>query len=59
MLPWGVVGAPGGVFSHHHDQKTESVFGEAIEAHLEAFGLIEKELPVTQFAGIQELEAEV
>ena len=32
---------------------------EAIEAHLEAFGLIEKELPFTQFAGIQELEAEV
>ena len=32
---------------------------EAIEAHLEAFGLIEKELPFTQFAGIQELEMEV
>ena len=32
---------------------------EAIEAHLEAFGLEEKELPDTRFAGVQELEVEV
>jgi predicted RNase H-like HicB family nuclease len=27
---------------------------EAIEAHIEAFGSEEKELPVTRFAGVQE-----
>ncbi|MEA2074532.1 MAG: type II toxin-antitoxin system HicB family antitoxin [Euryarchaeota archaeon] len=32
---------------------------EAIEAHLEAFGEEEQELPVTRFAGIQEIEVEV
>ena len=32
---------------------------EAIEAHLEAFGLEEKKLPDTRFAGVQELEVEV
>ena len=32
---------------------------EAIETHLEAFGLEEKELPATRFVGIQELEVEV
>jgi len=32
---------------------------EAIEVHFEAFGLEEKELPVTRFAGVQELEVEV
>jgi predicted RNase H-like HicB family nuclease len=32
---------------------------EAIETHLEAFGLEEKELPDTRFAGVQELEVEV
>ena len=32
---------------------------EAIEVHLEAFGEEEKKLPVTRFAGVQELEVEV
>jgi len=32
---------------------------EAIEAHLEAFGLEEKELPATGFAGVQEIVVEV
>jgi predicted RNase H-like HicB family nuclease len=32
---------------------------EAIEAHFEAFGTEEKKLPVTRFAGIQEIEVEV
>jgi len=32
---------------------------EAVEVHLEAFGLEEKELPATRFAGVQELEVEV
>ena len=31
---------------------------EAIEAHLEAFKSEEQELPVTRFAGIQEIEIE-
>ncbi|CAD6491408.1 MAG: HicB_like antitoxin of bacterial toxin-antitoxinsystem [Candidatus Argoarchaeum ethanivorans] len=30
---------------------------EAIEAHLEAFAEEEKALPVTRFAGVQEIEA--
>ncbi len=32
---------------------------EAIEAHIETFWSEEKELPVTRFAGVQELEVEV
>ena len=32
---------------------------EAIEAHLETFGLEKKELPVTRFADVQELVVEV
>jgi predicted RNase H-like HicB family nuclease len=32
---------------------------EAIEAHLEAFAEEEKKLPVTRFAGVQEIEVEV
>jgi predicted RNase H-like HicB family nuclease len=32
---------------------------EAIEAHLEVFGTEEEKLPVTRFAGIQEIEVEV
>jgi predicted RNase H-like HicB family nuclease len=32
---------------------------EAIEAHLEAFGEKEKKLPVTRFAGVQEIEVKV
>ena len=32
---------------------------EAIEAHLEAFAEEEKALPVTRFAGVQEIEVEV
>ena len=32
---------------------------EAIEAHIESFGLEEEGLPATRFAGIQELEVEV
>lgn len=32
---------------------------EAIEAHLEAFGTEEKDLPVTRFTGVQEVEVEV
>ena len=32
---------------------------EAIEAHLEAFAEEEKALPVTRFAGVQEVEVEV
>jgi len=32
---------------------------EAIGAHFEAFWLEEKELPVTRFAGVQEIEVEV
>ena len=32
---------------------------EAIEAHLEAFGEKEKELPITRFTGVQEIEVEV
>ena len=32
---------------------------EAIGAHLEAFGLEEHKLPVTRFAGVQEIEVEV
>jgi len=32
---------------------------EAIEAHFEAFKPEEKELPVTRFAGVQEIEVEV
>ncbi len=32
---------------------------EAIEAHLEAFRSEEKDLPVTRFAGVQEIEIEV
>ena len=32
---------------------------EAFEAHIEAFGSEEKELPVTRFAGVQEVEVEV
>ena len=32
---------------------------EAIEVHLEAFGLEEKELPATGFTGVQEIEVAV
>ena len=32
---------------------------EAIGAHFEAFAEEEKELPVTRFAGVQEIEVEV
>jgi predicted RNase H-like HicB family nuclease len=32
---------------------------EAIEVHFEAFKPEEKELPVTRFAGVQEIEVEV
>jgi len=32
---------------------------EAIEVHLEAFGEEEKKLPVTRFAGVQEIEVKV
>jgi predicted RNase H-like HicB family nuclease len=32
---------------------------EAIEEHLEAFAEEEKALPVTRFAGVQEIEVEV
>jgi len=32
---------------------------EAIETHLEAFGTEEKDLPVTRFTGVQEVEVEV
>lgn len=32
---------------------------EAIEAHLETFAEEEKVLPVTRFAGVQEIEVEV
>jgi predicted RNase H-like HicB family nuclease len=32
---------------------------DAIEAHLEAFRSEEKELPVTRFAGVQEIEVKV
>jgi predicted RNase H-like HicB family nuclease len=32
---------------------------EAVEAHLEAFGTEEKDLPVTRFTGVQEVEVEV
>jgi predicted RNase H-like HicB family nuclease len=32
---------------------------EAIEVHLEVLGTEEKKLPVTRFAGIQEIEVEV
>jgi len=32
---------------------------EAIGAHLEAFGEEEEKLPVTRFAGVQEIEVEV
>ena len=32
---------------------------EAIETHLEAFAEEEKKLPVTRFAGVQEIEVEV
>jgi predicted RNase H-like HicB family nuclease len=32
---------------------------EAIEAHLEAFGTEETDLPVTRFTGVQEVEVEV
>ena len=32
---------------------------EAIEVHIEAFRSEEKELPVTRFTGVQEIEVEV
>ena len=56
----GTVPSQKGCYSYGKTLDTLMVnLKEAFEAHIEAFGSEEKELPVTRFAGVQEIEVEV